>query len=212
MSLWDDGLRTYLSAAQLQTIQQTLIGIGGCGGLGSNTALILARCGFCRFVLIDHDTVEASNLNRQQFFLNDIGQPKACCLESRIKAVNPAAECRVLVQRWSPDIHPDPFPDCRLLIEAFDEARTKTLFLETYQDRVDALISGNGLAGITGPAMSIRRTGNLFFVGDGMTPVDASHPPMAPRVTACAAVMAETALSLALGITPNNVCGESSEL
>lgn len=209
MSLWDDGLRTYLSAAQLQTIQQTLIGIGGCGGLGSNAALILARCGFCRFVLIDHDMVEASNLNRQQFFLNDIGQPKACCLEARIKTVNPAADCRVLVRRWSPDIHPDPFAECDLLIEAFDEAPTKTVFLETYQDRVSAVVCGNGLAGITGPAMTVRRQGNLFFVGDGISAVDQTHPPMAPRVTACAAMMADIVLALTLK-QPLPVCDGGS--
>jgi sulfur carrier protein ThiS adenylyltransferase len=49
------------------------VGIAGCGGLGSNCAVALARSGVGRLVLADFDCVERSNLNRQYFFLSQVG-------------------------------------------------------------------------------------------------------------------------------------------
>ena len=88
MNIFEQGLLTYLSAKQLKTIQSQHIGIAGCGGLGSNVALTLTRCGFNTFTLLDFDTVEASNLNRQQYTLKDIGKNKAICAKSKLQKHN----------------------------------------------------------------------------------------------------------------------------
>ena len=45
-------------------IQRQRVGIIGCGGIGSLLFILLVRLGVCRFVLVDHDVVEISNLNR----------------------------------------------------------------------------------------------------------------------------------------------------
>ena len=52
-----------------EKIKQAVVGIAGCGGLGSNAAIALARIGVRKLILSDFDKVEASNLNRQQFFI-----------------------------------------------------------------------------------------------------------------------------------------------
>ena len=44
------------------------VGIAGCGGLGSNCAVALARIGVGRLVIADFDDVSAGNLNRQYYF------------------------------------------------------------------------------------------------------------------------------------------------
>ena len=46
--------------------------------------------------------------------------------------------------------------------------------------------------------MKLRKIGNIYIAGDGITDAAQGHPPMAPRVTACAAMMAETVLDLTL--------------
>jgi molybdopterin/thiamine biosynthesis adenylyltransferase len=53
--------------------------IGG-GGIGGNIAPGLCRKGLGHLRIFDHDVVEHTNLNRQHFFVADIGQNKACCL------------------------------------------------------------------------------------------------------------------------------------
>ena len=50
------------------------VAILGLGGLGSNIAISLARIGVGKLVLIDYDVIEPSNLNRQQYYIDDIGK------------------------------------------------------------------------------------------------------------------------------------------
>lgn len=64
--------------------------VAGCG-VGSLVAISAARMGFEHFVLVDGDTVEVSNLNRQGYSASDIGQPKAEALANRIKHISPHA-------------------------------------------------------------------------------------------------------------------------
>ena len=65
------------------------VGIAGAGGLGSNCAWMLVRSGFTDFVIVDHDRVEASNLNRQFFFARQVGMPKVQALSENLLAINP---------------------------------------------------------------------------------------------------------------------------
>lgn len=209
MNEFEQGLLTYLSKQQLETIQSCYVGIGGCGGLGSNTALLLVRTGFRHFILMDHDLIESSNLNRQHFTLDDIGQPKAECLAQKLRDVNPDVSCRPFKARWRPDMVDDPFRWCTILVEAFDHAEIKTKFIEYYSDRVDCIVSGNGMAGVDGPPLRVQQRGNIFIIGDGMTDVK-DHSPLAPRTTQCAAMMAEAILCRTLNV-PIFPSGERSK-
>jgi molybdopterin/thiamine biosynthesis adenylyltransferase len=64
--------------------------IAGCG-LGASTAICAARMGFENFVLIDGDTVDAHNLNRQFYDVDDIGSAKVAALKKHILRINPQA-------------------------------------------------------------------------------------------------------------------------
>ncbi len=78
----DDGL--------LERIGEVTILNAGCG-LASNIAVLAAQHGFTRFVNVDSDCVEASNLNRQTFTAADVGRPKVEALADAILAKNPEA-------------------------------------------------------------------------------------------------------------------------
>ena len=61
----------------------------GLGGIGANSALLLSRSGFEKFILVDCDKVETSNLIRQlPYTLDDIGKLKTEALRNKIKNVN----------------------------------------------------------------------------------------------------------------------------
>lgn len=49
------------------------VAVCGLGGLGSHIAIALARCGVGYLHLIDFDSVELTNVNRQQYPINQIG-------------------------------------------------------------------------------------------------------------------------------------------
>ena len=71
--------------------------IVGCGGIGCSSAELLARAGVGQITLIDADTIEISNLQRQiAYVAEDIGFYKAEVLAKRLKRINP--HIRVLVE------------------------------------------------------------------------------------------------------------------
>ena len=57
-------------------LAQVRVGIAGLGGLGSHIAVFLARAGVKHLHLVDFDRVDESNLNRQHYFLSDVGSLK----------------------------------------------------------------------------------------------------------------------------------------
>jgi sulfur carrier protein ThiS adenylyltransferase len=67
------GLTKYLEKTELSKIKNTKILIAGAGGVGSNAAMLLVRCGFEKITIIDYDELEPSNLNRQFFFNEQVG-------------------------------------------------------------------------------------------------------------------------------------------
>lgn len=205
MNLFENGLLRYLTPDQLRLIRSQRIGVGGVGGLGSNAALLLVRTGFIHFEILDSDVIEPSNLNRQQYFLAEIGQPKVLALQQRLLAVNPDADIVTRQIRWTLQNADEFFKQCDLVMDAFDQARDKRAFIEYYASRGKTVISGNGMAGLPGgQPLTVKRQGNIYLAGDGTTDVADGHPPLAPRVTQCAALMAETVLSLTLQpVVPN---------
>lgn len=84
--------------------QQRLLGshalIVGAGGLGSPVALYLASAGVGQITLVDDDTVDLTNLQRQIMHTEArVGQPKVASAEAAIGALNPGVRVRTVAQR-----------------------------------------------------------------------------------------------------------------
>ncbi len=73
------------------------VAVFGVGGVGSYTAEALARSGVGHITLIDSDTVNITNINRQLIALHStIGMPKVDAAKQRILDINPACEVTVM--------------------------------------------------------------------------------------------------------------------
>lgn len=189
-----------------EKIKGGTIGIAGCGGLGSAVAVALARIGVGRLLLADFDLVEPSNLNRQQFFVDQIGLAKVDALKANLARVNPFVKVATYHGRLDRANIPQVFAVADLLIEAFDGADQKALLVESWRQNFPdkALITASGLAGF-GPANTIttRRVGhNFWMVGDGESSAGPGQGLMAPRVGIAAHHQANAALRLLLGEEP----------
>lgn len=182
------------------------IGIAGCGGLGSNAAVALARVGVKRFVLADFDVVEASNLNRQYYFSKQIGQKKVHALHDNLLQIykDITLELHDKMLHFE-DIVPV-FGDCDLMLEAFDKAEAKQMLTEAMMcfmpDKV--LIIGNGMAGVGNfeTIKQLRWSENVYVCGDQITEISADQPPLAPRVGIVSNMQANLALELLLKMKP----------
>lgn len=67
----------------------------GCG-VGSAPAEAMARLGLKNYILVDGDTVEEHNLNRQSFNFSDIGKPKVDGVKRRLQEINPATNINAI--------------------------------------------------------------------------------------------------------------------
>jgi molybdopterin/thiamine biosynthesis adenylyltransferase len=73
-----------IPGADQAALARTHVVLIGCGGLGGEVGHGLARKGIGRLTLLDHDTVELTNLARQFFLAEDLGQNKALALAKRL--------------------------------------------------------------------------------------------------------------------------------
>jgi molybdopterin/thiamine biosynthesis adenylyltransferase len=84
----------YVSAKMQQNIRDSRLLIAGCG-IGSTLAEAAVRLGFEKFTLVDGDTVDCHNLNRQDYEYADVGLPKVDRLAQRIKKINPHVDIQL---------------------------------------------------------------------------------------------------------------------
>ncbi|MBI5016633.1 MAG: sulfur carrier protein ThiS adenylyltransferase ThiF [Deltaproteobacteria bacterium] len=179
------------------------VGVAGLGGLGSQVAIALARTGVGSLVLADFDVVEPSNLNRQQYFVDQIGQPKTAALAVTLARINPYLTIETHCVRLTPDNIPSLFAGCRVLVEAFDRADQKAMLVETALAKLPEtwVVAASGVAGYE-PSDTIRchRLGSrLFVVGDLEVAAGPGTGLMAPRVGVAAHAQANLTLRIVLG-------------
>jgi len=178
------------------------VGIAGCGGLGSNCAVALARVSIGKLIICDFDSIEPGNLNRQYFFYNQLGMMKATALKENIQNINPRVDVEAHIIKLDPEHIIKIFAGCDVIVEAFDRADMKKMILETVLGKMPdrPIVSGMGIAG-WGNSNEIRLTqsGNLYICGDGHSEATEDNPPLAPRVGMAANMQANTVLEIILG-------------
>ena len=88
----------------LEKIKNKNIIIFGLGGVGSYVAEALARCGVGKMTVVDKDTVDITNINRQLYALHStIGKNKADVAKERILDINPECEVTPIVKMYLPE-------------------------------------------------------------------------------------------------------------
>jgi sulfur carrier protein ThiS adenylyltransferase len=186
-------------------LSQSAVGIAGCGGVGSNVAVALARVGVGRLVLVDHDVVEPSNLNRQHFYLEDIGRPKPEALSAWIARVNPRVRVAAIRRRIRGSDVQDLFSVCDVVVEAFDTVEDKTMIIDAFgaeemQGRV--LVCASGLSGIDSAnrIRARRMAENVYVCGDLESDPAEERGVMAPRVMVAAGQQANTVVRVLCGM------------
>ena len=68
-----------------EKLRAAKVAVAGLGGLGSNIAVMLARSGIGKLLLVDFDVVDVTNLNRQRYFIPQLGKPKTEALTGRTR-------------------------------------------------------------------------------------------------------------------------------
>lgn len=154
-----------IGAAGQERLFAARVAVIGAGGLGSPTLLYLASAGVGTIGIIDDDTVDVSNLQRQVIFgLQDVGRPKTTVARDRIHTLAPDATVIEVQQRLVPDNAGELLTGYDLVIDGSDTFATR----HAVADACDAL----GIPLVCGSVLQF----------DGQVSVFWSQPPRGPGV------------------------------
>lgn len=174
--------------------------ICGLGGLGSNIAVALARAGIGKLHLIDFDKVDLSNLNRQQYFVSQLGMYKTDALKENLQQIAPYVEVVAHTVRITESNIKELLEDENIICEAFDRAEEKAMLvnsvLEIFSEKY--LVSGSGMAGLsTANSIKTRKVASHFYLcGDEISDVSDDIGLVSSRVMVCAAHQAHMILRI----------------
>lgn len=179
------------------------VAVAGLGGLGSNIAVMLARSGVGHLFLVDFDTVDVTNLNRQVYNAQHIGKPKTEAIKDIIAEINPYLDIKVCCKTVDENNAEELFGSYDIVCEAFDKAENKSMLISALLSACPemCIISGNGMAGY-GNCNDIQTKKifeRLYVCGDGKSGIEGAIGLMAPRVSVCAGHQADKVIELILG-------------
>ena len=195
-----NGLQAHFTDDQIRRLGSVRVGIAGAGGLGSNVPAHLVRSGIGRLVVADFDRVAPSNLNRQFYFIDQVGMKKVIALEGNLKRINPGLDIQALDIRLNAANVGHVFEHCHIIVEALDRAQDKKMMADAFMAEPRLLVSASGIGG-WGDSDRIRTLGvrdAFYLVGDGYSEVSDSMPPTSAVVGIAAAKQADVVVETIL--------------
>jgi sulfur carrier protein ThiS adenylyltransferase len=180
-------------------LSRSVVGIAGLGGLGSNVAIALARAGVGKLVVVDFDSIELSNLNRQQYFIDQVGKSKVDCTIENLRRIKPRVEVEGHNVMLAPDNVPRIFGGADCIAECFDMVGAKQMIVETVLSKMtQPIVSVSGLAGYgKSNAIKTKRVSpRLVLIGDGQSGTDTCKVLTAARVGVAAMHQANAILEI----------------
>ena len=94
---WQQRTELLLGEEKMERIRNAHVLVVGLGGVGAYAAEMICRAGVGRMTIVDADTVQPTNMNRQLPAMHStLGRTKAEVLAARYKDINPAIELTVL--------------------------------------------------------------------------------------------------------------------
>lgn len=215
-TLCEEELESVMMARHTPLVYQKLknakVGVAGLGGLGSNIVEMLARIGVGNIIIVDYDIVEPSNLNRQNYYISQLGELKTDATLKNIKMINPFINVEKVDVFLNKDNSIDVFDGCDIVIEAFDDASCKAELVTTILTKSKMkIVSGSGMAGVY-PSNTIKtkKINNRFYVcGDEVSEAKEFCGLMSTRVNIAAGHMANTAVRILTGEINNSTVEEN---
>lgn len=145
----------------IDNLSQKTVAVLGLGGVGGAAAEAVCRMGVGKLVLIDNDTVDITNLNRQLFATADmVGQSKCLAAKKRLLSINPDLNIICYERFFLPensDFLFDEKPD--LILDAIDTVTAKLFLAQTCKEKNIPLISCLGTGNRVDP--SLLRWGDI---------------------------------------------------
>lgn len=144
----------------LSLLSHSTVAILGLGGVGGACAEALCRSGIGKLILIDNDTVDITNLNRQLFATqNTLGMLKTEAAKQRLHSINPKCDIVCYSQFFLPENSSFLFHEkIDFIVDAIDTVTAKLFLMEACYEKKIPLISSMGTGNRLDPSQ--------FLIGD----------------------------------------------
>lgn len=152
---WDSRTRLLVGEGGVKKLASSHVLVVGLGGVGAYAAEQLARAGVGKLTIVDSDTVNATNKNRQLLALDStIGRPKVEVMAERIRDINPNVEVipinQYMKDQYIIDLMEQPFD---FIVDAIDTLAPKVFLLYYALQNKQNIVSSMGAGGKFNPEM-----------------------------------------------------------
>ena len=135
-----------LGIDKVNSFNDKVILVAGIGGVGGTALEALARSGFSKFILIDFDRVDESNLNRQILFLRkDIDKEKVDVAKEKLLEINPDIEVKLIKEKIDTNSLKDLNEKIDFVIDAIDYVPGKLELIQFALNKNIPFISSLGM-------------------------------------------------------------------
>ncbi len=153
--MWQERTKLLLKKDKLQALNRAHILIVGLGGVGSFAAEFLARSGVGQLTLVDGDTVDITNINRQLPALHStVNQDKTAVVAGRLKDINPEIQLNIISEFMLPEVFEDlvSSADFDYIIDAIDSVSPKVYLILAAKRFKIKIVSAMGAGGKMDPS------------------------------------------------------------
>jgi len=153
--MWKSRTQLLLGKEKLDIMTTQHVLIVGVGGVGAYAAEMLCRAGTGKMTIVDGDTVNASNINRQSVALHStVGMFKTEVLSRRLLDINPELELTVITEFIKDERIPEILDAARydFVVDAIDTLSPKVFLIQNALQRGLKIISSMGAGAKSDPA------------------------------------------------------------
>ena len=147
MENWKQRTELLLGEEKMEHLRNAHVLVVGLGGVGAYAAEMICRAGVGKMTIVDADTVQPTNLNRQLPALTStLGMSKAQILEARFKDINPQIELTVLPVFLKDDNIPELLDNTKydFIVDAIDTLSPKCYLIYHALQRRIKIVSSMG--------------------------------------------------------------------
>ena len=148
-------LQMLIGEKNLELLNNKKVAVFGIGGVGGNVCDALARSGIGNFILVDYDTIDETNINRQLVAnYKTLGMSKVSVMKDHILSINPQAKIEIHKTFFLPE-NQDEFnlETCDYVVDAIDTVTAKIALIVKCKELNVPIISSMGAGNKLNPTM-----------------------------------------------------------
>ena len=196
-----------VGAAGQARLASSSVLVVGAGGLGCPVLQYLSGAGVGRLTIVDHDSVEETNLHRQPLYgMADLGKPKVEAARDRLQRFNPGVAIETVVARLTPQNANALVSSADVVVDAADSFAVSYMLSDACHAAAKPLVSAS-VIGLTGYAGAFCGGGPSYRAVFPEVSIDgstcASVGVLGTAVAVLGSLQAHLALHLLLGLEPS---------